>query len=275
MNFTARLCITQRRTDSLLCIGLDSDVERIPKHLLRVDNPVLEFNKRIIDATADLVCAYKLNLAFYEALGEIGWRTVKETLAAIPPSVVTIGDAKRGDIGNTATMYAKSLFDDLGFDAVTVNPYMGFDSVAPFIEDTKRGAFILALTSNPGAKDFEYLKVKEKPLYEHVIARVKKWNVKKNCGLVIGATRPKELARVRKLVPDMPLLIPGIGAQGGDVQAAVRVGCDKKGELAILTASRSIIYASSGEDFAEVARAAAMTLRDAINAIRKRHFEHG
>lgn len=269
MDFSAHLCIIQRRANSLLCVGLDSDVGQIPKHLLRSANPVLEFNKRIIAATADLVCAYKLNLAFYEALGEIGWRTVKETLAAIPPSVVTIGDGKRGDIGNTATLYAKSLFDDFGFDAVTVNPYMGFDSVAPFLEDEKRGAFVLALTSNPGAKDFEYLNVKNKPLYEHVIARVKKWNVKKNCGLVIGATRPKELRHVRTLVPDMPLLIPGVGAQGGDLHAAVRYGCNRNRELAVITASRSIIYASKSDDFAEAARTAALNLREEINAIRQ------
>jgi orotidine-5'-phosphate decarboxylase len=169
-------------------------------------------------------------------------------------------------------MYAKSLYDDFGFTASTVNPYMGFDSVEPFIRDEKHGAFILALTSNVGAKDFEYLKSKEKPLYEHVIAKVKKWNVMNNCGLVVGATRPKEMQRIRKLVPNMPLLIPGVGAQGGDLVAAVRYGCDANGEMAIINSSRGIIYASSGEDFSDAARAAAMKLRDEMNAVRKKYF---
>lgn len=272
MTFSSRLRQSQQRSNSLLCIGLDSDLKKLPRHLLGAVNPILEFNKRIIDATHDLVCAYKLNLAFYEALGETGWRTLKETLAAIPPDIITIGDAKRGDIGNTAEMYAKSMRDDFGFSATTVNPYMGFDSVEPFIKDEGHGAFILALTSNPGAKDFEYLKIREKPLYEHVITKVKKWNVNKNCGLVIGATRPKELQNVRKLVPDMPLLIPGVGAQGGDLTAAVRYGCDKNGEMAIINSSRSIIYASGAEDFADSARKAALTLRDQMNAIREMYF---
>lgn len=268
MTFTEKLRSIQQRNNSLLCVGLDSDISKMPKQLLQCENPILAFNARIIEATKDLVCAYKLNLAFYEALGEIGWRTVKETLAAIPSDVVTIGDAKRGDIGNTAAMYAKSLYDDFGFTASTVNPYMGFDSVEPFIRDEEHGAFILALTSNPGAKDFEYLKSKEKPLYEHVIAKVKKWNAKNNCGLVVGATRPKEMQRVRKLVPNMPLLIPGVGAQGGDLAAAVRDGSDKHGEMAVINSSRGIIYASRGEDFADAARAAARMLRDEMNVLR-------
>jgi orotidine-5'-phosphate decarboxylase len=268
MNFHDKLRSAQRSAKSLLCVGLDSDINKIPKHLLRGEHPVLEFNKGIIEATKDLVCAYKLNLAFYEALGEIGWRTVKETLAAIPAALVTIGDAKRGDIGNTAEMYAKSLYADFGFDASTVNPYMGFDSVEPFIRDENHGAFILALTSNAGAKDFEYLKSKNKPLYEHVVASVKKWNTKNNCGLVVGATRPKEMKRVRSLVPAMPLLIPGVGAQGGDMVAAVRYGCDQNGEMAIINSSRGILYASSGEDYAHAARVAAMKLRDEMNVIR-------
>ncbi|MBX2991601.1 MAG: orotidine-5'-phosphate decarboxylase [Bacteroidetes bacterium] len=272
MTFFSKLRQSQQQSNSLLCIGLDSDLKKIPRHLLGATNPILEFNKRIIAATKDLVCAYKLNLAFYEALGETGWRTIKETLAAIPPDVITIGDAKRGDIGNTAEMYARSLRDDFGFAASTVNPYMGFDSVEPFITDERHGAFILALTSNPGAKDFEYMKVKEKPLYEQVIVKVKKWNVKRNCGLVIGATRPKELQRVRKLAHDLPLLIPGVGAQGGDLAAAVRYGCDKNGEMAIINSSRGIIYASGGDDFAGAARAAALTLRDQMNAIREEFF---
>jgi orotidine-5'-phosphate decarboxylase len=272
MTFYEKLRSIQHSGNSLLCVGLDSDISKIPKHLLQFENPILEFNKRIIEATKDLVCAYKLNLAFYEALGERGWSTIKNTLAAIPSDIVTIGDAKRGDIGNTAEMYAKSLYDDFGFNASTVNPYMGFDSVEPFIRNAEHGAFILALTSNAGAKDFEYLKSKEKLLYEHVIAKVKKWNVNNNCGLVVGATRPREMQRVRKLVPNMPLLIPGVGAQGGELVAAVRYGCDKNGEVAVINSSRGIIYASGGEDFADAARTAAMKLRGEMNAIRTKYF---
>ena len=272
MSFYNQLRYIQQNNNSLLCIGLDSDLVKLPKHLLRSENPVLLFNRQIIEATKDLVCAYKLNLAFYEALGEQGWRTVKETLAAIPPDVITIGDAKRGDIGNTAEMYAKSLRDDFGFAASTVNPYMGFDSVEPFIRNEDHGAFILALTSNPGARDFEYLNVRTKPLYQHVVAKVKKWNVNNNCGLVVGATRPKELQRIRKGVPDMPILIPGVGAQGGDLTASVRYGCTASGDMAIINSSRGILYASSGEDFAEAARAAAIQLRDDMNTIRSKYF---
>ncbi len=272
MTFYSALRSIQHSNNSLLCIGLDSDLVKLPNHLLRRENPILHFNKQIIEATKDLVCAYKLNLAFYEALGEHYWHTVKETLAAIPSDIITIGDAKRGDIGNTAEMYAKSLRDDFGFTASTVNPYMGFDSVEPFIRHEDHGAFILALTSNSGAKDFEYLNAGTKPLYQHVVAKVKKWNVNNNCGLVVGATRPKELQRIRKAVPDMPLLIPGVGAQGGDLTASVRYGCTAAGDMAVINSSRGILYASSGEDFAEAARAAAIKLRDDMNVIRSKYF---
>jgi orotidine-5'-phosphate decarboxylase len=179
-------------------------------------------------------------------------------LKLIPKSVITIGDGKRGDIGNTAERYAKSLFDDFGFDSVTVNPYMGFDSVEPFLTDPEKGVFILALTSNSGSKDFQHLKVGTTPLYEKVVRTVKKWNKKnENIGIVVGATHPRELQCIRKIVPDMPILIPGIGKQGGDLKSAIRYGCNKHGQLAVINASRSIIYASSGKDFAEAARAEA------------------
>jgi len=272
MNFSQRLQKIQRKNNSLLCIGLDPDIRRIPESLFAYGDPIYEFNRRIVDATKDLVCAYKINLAFYEATGEHGWYTIHQTLARIPEEIVTIGDAKRGDIGHSAEMYARLIVDDYEFAACTVNPYMGTDSVAPFIKHSHQGAFILTLTSNPGARDFQYLRVGGRPLYEHVIARVKKWNVKKNCGLVVGATRPKELRRVRSLAPDMPLLIPGIGAQGGDVEEAVRYGCDANGGMAVINASRSIIYASGGDDFATAARSAALSLREQINRIREKHF---
>jgi len=264
MTFTQRLSDIQIQQKSLLCIGLDVDLEKIPEHLKSSSNPVLEFNRQLIEATHDLVCAYKPNLAFYEAMGERGLTALRETLKLIPKSVLTIGDGKRGDIGNTAERYAKSLFDDFGFDSVTVNPYMGFDSVEPFLTNPEKGVFILALTSNSGSKDFQRLKVGTKPLYEKVVLTAKKWNTKQNIGLVVGATHPKELQRVRKIVPDMPILIPGVGKQGGDLKSVIRYGCTKQGHLAVINASRSIIYASSGKDFAEAARAEAKKMVEEI-----------
>lgn len=272
MTFLQRLRNVQRKHQSLLCIGLDTDIARVPEFLFAYGDPVFEFNRRIIDATKDLVCAYKINLAFYESTGEHGWYTVHQTLARIPEEIITIGDAKRGDIGNSSAMYARLLVDDYEFAATTVNPYMGEDSVKPFLKNRHQGAFVLAVTSNPGAKDFQYLKVKGRPLYEEVIKRVKSWNTKKNCGLVVGATRPQEMRRIRQMAPEMPLLIPGIGAQKGDLGAAVRFGCDKRGEMALINASRSIIYASAGDDFAEAARREAAALREQINLLRDQYF---
>ena len=268
--FYERIRSIQRKHNSLLCVGLDTDVSKIPGSLNSRKNSVVEFNRRIIEATQDLVCAYKLNLAFYEALGAACHAVVLHTLESIPADVLRIGDAKRGDIGNTAEMCAKAMFERLRFDAITLHPYMGSDSVEPFLRDEARGAFILALTSNAGAKDFQYLPVRGKPLYEHVVARSRKWNTRNNCGLVVGATRGKHLQRIREIEPRMPLLIPGIGAQGGDLRSAVQFGCDATGEMAIINASRSVIYASSGSDFADAARAAALSLRDTMNSLRQR-----
>lgn len=272
MNFSRHLRSIQQASGSLLCIGLDTDVRRIPRTLAGSVDAATEFNRRIVDATHDLVCAYKLNLAFYESMGDDGARCLRATLAEIPGTVITIGDAKRGDIGNSADAYARSLFEDFAFTATTVSPYMGEDSVLPFLRDGERGAFILAVTSNPGARDFQYLKVRGRPLYEHVIAKTRRWNSRKNCGLVVGATRPKDLRRVRELAGEMPILIPGIGAQGGDLRSAVRFGCDKHGEMALINASRSVIYASAGSDFAGAARKEAIKLREEINRWRDRHF---
>lgn len=271
MTFLSKLTGAQRNQQTLLCVGLDPDPKLLPWTVKNSSNPVLEFDKRIIEATHDLVCAYKLNLAFYEALGDSGWETMRQTLAAIPKNIITIGDGKRGDIGNTSKQYAKAMFD-VGFDAVTVNPYMGFDSIEPFLEDPQRGAFILALTSNPGSKDFQRLRVGHVPLYEKVAAAAKKWNRNKNAGLVVGATHRKELRKIRKIAPSMPLLIPGIGKQGGDLKSSIRFGCDKNGELALINASRSIIYASSGEDFAAAARREATKLRDEIRRYQEEFF---
>ena len=267
MSFVEKVRAIQASSRSLLCVGLDVDLEKIPQHLRSLPNPVLEFNRQIIDATQDLVCAYKPNLAFYEAMGRQGLFSLYETLKLIPKSVLTIGDAKRGDIGNTAERYAHSLFDDFGFDSITVNPYMGFDSVQPFLSNPEKGVFLLALTSNSGSKDFQRLKVGAKPLYEKVVHAAKKWNDKENIGLVVGATHPKELQRVRKIVADMPILIPGVGKQGGNMQSAIRWGCDKHGQLAIINASRSILYASSGKDFAGAARTEAQNMVEEMRRI--------
>ena|ERR1051326_2215464 len=272
MDFLKKLQHIQKKNNSLLCIGLDTDVAKVPEFLYKYGDPQYEFNRRIIDATKDLVCAYKLNIAFYESVGEHGWYTVHQTLARISEEIVTIGDGKRGDIPSSAERQALLLCEDWEFSGTTVNPYMGKDSIEPFSKRRDQCAFVLAVTSNKGAKDFQYLKVKGKPLYEHVVANAKKWNTKKNIGLVAGATRPAELRRVRALAPGMPILIPGVGTQHGSLESAVRYGCDKKGQLAIINVGRSIIYASSGNDFAEKARDAALKIRNQINAYRDQYF---
>jgi orotidine-5'-phosphate decarboxylase len=272
MKFLEKLQKVQRKNHSLLCVGLDTDPAKLPSHLGFSKGAVVQFNRAIIEATSDLVCAYKLNLAFYESLGERGWRIIKETLSLIPQNVITIGDGKRGDIGNTAEQYAHSLYDDLGFDAATVNPYMGYDSVEPFIRSDRNCAFVLALTSNEGSNDFQRLNIGGRPLYERIVQASVKWNTKKNLGLVVGATHPNELQPIRKLAPTLPILIPGIGKQGGDLESAVRFGTDKNGRLAIINASRSVLYASTGKDFATAARNEALQLRDQIQKYRDKFF---
>lgn len=272
MTFLKKLQTIQRAQQSLLCVGLDVDPSLVPSHLSSSNNPVLEFNKQIIEATSEFACAYKMNLAFYEALGESGWGVLKDTLKLVPKGIITIGDGKRGDIGNTSERYAKALYDDFGFDAVTVNPYMGYDSVEPFIRSSSHCAFVLALTSNEGSNDFQRLTLAGRPLYEKVVQVVSKWNEKKNIGLVVGATHPDELQPIRKLAPTMPLLIPGIGKQGGDLKSAVRYGCTKKGDLAIVNASRSILYASNGKDFAKAARTEAGKLRNQMIKFQEQFF---
>jgi len=274
MGFLEKLLKAARTNGSLLCVGLDPDPELMPAGM-----GVLEFNRAIVDATSDLVCAYKPNLAFYEALGTKGLSALEKTVTYIPDAIPVIGDAKRGDIGSTARAYARALFETLGFDAATVNPYMGYDSLEPFIEYREKGVFILCRTSNAGSVDFQDLVLSgksagveggERPLFEVVALRAREWNALGNVGLVVGATYPQELRRVRQLCPQMPLLIPGIGAQGGDPASAVRYGVDARGEKAIISSSRQIIYAYLGEggkggDFAAAARGAALKLRDEIN----------
>jgi len=262
MNFIDKLLNTSRKNKSWLCIGLDPNPELMPK----ID--VLQFNKAVIEATCDLVCAYKPNLAFYEALGTEGLAILDKTIKYVPGDIPVIGDAKRGDIGNTARAYAKALFSVLGFDAVTVNPYLGFDSIEPFINYQDKGVFVLCRTSNKGASDFQDLRTDGLPLYEAVARKAKEWNTYGNIGLVVGATYPEELEKVRSICLEMPLLIPGIGAQGGDLASAVGYGVDARGEKAIINVSRQILYASKGKDFPRAARNIAEKIRNQINDYR-------
>lgn len=266
MDFLTKLRSSSRKNNSLLCIGLDTDLDKIPKFFLDRPDPIVAFNRAIVEATKDLVCAYKPNAAFYEVHGTEGWVSLETTLKSIPDSIPIILDAKRGDIGNTAAMYAKSAFENLNVDAVTVNPYLGFDSVEPFLRYKEKCSFVLCLTSNPGAKDFQNLIVDGQPVYQRVARKVVEWNKVGLCGLVVGATRPEELREIREIAPDVPFLIPGIGTQGGDLEAAVKFGTDKNGEMAVINVSRAVIYASSGNDFAEKARQAALEIRGQINA---------
>lgn len=262
IKFIDKLLAASQRNRSLLCIGLDPDPERLPHVSLS------DFNRGIIDATADLICAYKPNFAFYEALGIDGLKLLQETIDYIPDYIPVIGDAKRGDIGNTAKAYARALFDIYHVDAATVNPYLGFDSIEPFIQYEDKGVFILCRTSNSGARDFQNLAdFNGKKLYEVVARKAGEWNVQGNIGLVVGATYPEELKEIRQLCPEMLLLIPGIGAQGGDLALAVQNGIDAKREKAIINVSRQVLYASQGKDFAEAARRSAQELRDSINGI--------
>jgi orotidine-5'-phosphate decarboxylase len=267
MNFIEKLRDVIKKNESLLCVGLDPDPKQMPDKV-----SIFEFNKAIIDATADLVCAYKPNLAFYEAMGNDGLDALKRTVDYVPEAIPVIADAKRGDIGNTAKAYARALFDYYGFDAATVNPYLGTDSVEPFIEYRDKGIFILCRTSNAGAVDFQSLRCEvdggHRPLFEVVALKASQWNTTGNVGLVVGATYPEELKTIRGHHPDMPILIPGVGAQGGDLALAIRYGVDARGEGAIINSSRQIIYASREKDYAIAARRVAAKLRDEINQYR-------
>ncbi len=268
MNFVEKLTNTAKKNKSLLCVGLDPDPKLMPDKV-----GIFEFNKAIIDATADLVCAYKPNIAFYEALGNEGLGALRQTIKYVPDDIPVIGDAKRGDIGNTAKAYARALFDYFSFDATTDNPHLGFDSVEPFLQYTTKGVFILCRTSNAGAVDFQSLRCETeehsyRPLFEIVALKASQWNIHGNIGLVVGATCLEELRLIRQSHPDMPLLIPGIGAQGGDLASTVRYGVNAKGEGAIINSSRGIIYASLGKDFAQAARQAASSLQEQINYYR-------
>ena len=266
--FTDRLELASSASKSLVCVGLDPDPAKMPV------SGVYEFNRAIVEATAGLVCAYKPNLAFYEAVGLPGLRDLEKTVAHIrsaAPGAIIIGDAKRGDIGPSAQAYAKALFEVWGFDAVTVNAWGGRDTVTPFLEDESRGVFVWCRGSNPGAADFQDMLIEtaegKVPLYQNMATACREWDTKGNLGLVVGATAPDQLREVRAACPDMPLLIPGVGVQGGDLEAAVRLGTDSRGRAALINSSRGIIYASNGTDFAKAAARAAEKLRESINQV--------
>lgn len=269
--FGKRIAALQRSAGSLLCVGLDTDPQKLPLHLWGKKNGVLEFNRRIIEATKDVVCAYKINFAFYEVLGRDGWGVIERTRGLIPPSVHAIADAKRGDIGNSSSYYAAAILKTMDFDSVTVAPYMGRDSVEPFLQYDDKGVFLLALTSNEGAFDFQYRTGGRRRLFEEVVSAAQQWNGARNLGFVVGATKSADIRAVRTLAPDAPFLVPGIGAQGGSIDDVVRYGSTADGYGVLINASRSVLYASSGRNFADAARAECLRLNAAIGAARTAH----
>ena len=266
---TQQLIEQIRQKKSFLCIGLDVDLTKIPSHLLETEDPIFEFNKAIIDATHDLAVSYKPNTAFYEAYGIKGWQSLQKTIEYINnnhPEIFTIADAKRGDIGNTSTMYAKAFLEDLNFDSVTVAPYMGKDSVEPFLAFASKHTILLALTSNQGAFDFQTLTVEEKPVYQHVLETSKNWKNSENLMYVVGATKAEYFTEIRKIVPDSFLLVPGVGAQGGSLSEVCKFGMNTNVGL-LINSSRGIIYASNGTDFAEKAREEALKMQQEMKLI--------
>ena len=266
---TEKLINEIHKKKSFLCIGLDVDLKKIPSHLLTKEDPIYEFNKAIIDATHHLCVAYKPNTAFYEAYGIKGWSALQKTIYYLNdkyPDIFTIADAKRGDIGNTSSMYAKAFFEDLGFDSVTVAPYMGKDSVEPFLAFENKHTILLALTSNEGAFDFQTKKVDGKELYKKVLETSKNWKNSENLMYVVGATKAEYLDDIRKIIPNSFLLVPGVGAQGGNLEEVCKYGLNENVGL-LVNSSRGIIYASKGDDFALEAAVKAKKLQEQMEAI--------
>lgn len=268
---TEQLVEQIREKKSFLCVGLDVDLEKIPEYLLGLEDPIFSFNKAIIDATHDLAVAYKPNIAFYEAYGIKGWESLKKTIDYINenyPHLYTIADAKRGDIGNTASMYAKAFFQDMSFDSVTVAPYMGKDSVEPFLAFNDKHTILLALTSNEGAFDFQTKLIDEKPLYQHVIQTSQGYENAHNLMYVVGATKAEYFKSIREIAPNSFLLVPGVGAQGGNLQDVCKYGLSENVGL-LINSSRGIIYASKGQDFAQKAREQAALMQKEMEEILK------
>lgn len=262
-----------KKKKSYLCIGLDTDLEKIPKHLLSLPDPVFEFNKQIIDATRDYCIAYKPNTAFYEALGSTGWQTLQKTLDYIPTDCLTIADAKRGDIGNTSALYAKAFFEKLKFDAITVAPYMGEDSVKPFLNFPGKWVILLIHTSNPGSIDIQQLETRDgRFVYEEVIFASQRWTSADRMMYVVGATKADKIGTIRALAPDHFFLVPGVGAQGGDLEAVSKAGLNSMGGL-LVNSSRAIIYASAAENFADAARQEAIKVQHEMHVYLDKYLQ--
>jgi orotidine-5'-phosphate decarboxylase len=256
-----------KKKQSFLCIGLDTDIKKIPTHLLELEDPIFEFNKQIIDATKDFCVAYKPNIAFYESMGVSGWNSLQKTLDYIPNDIFTIADAKRGDIGNTSNMYARAFFENMNFDSITVAPYMGSDSVTPFLKFKDKWAIVLVLTSNKGGLDFQKIEDKNgKQLFEQVLETSKQWGSDENMMYVVGATRAEELLEIRAIVPNHFLLIPGVGAQGGNLKDVAKYGLNSDCGL-LVNSSRGIIYAGNDVDFAQKAKVEAQKLQQEMAVI--------
>lgn len=261
-----------QKKNSYLCVGLDTDLSKIPAHLKSVNDPIFEFNKQIIDATHEHCVAYKPNIAFYEALGAKGWESLEKTLNYIPKDCFTIADAKRGDIGNTSSLYAKAFFEQMNFDSITVAPYMGADSVKPFLDFKGKWVILLAHTSNEGSADFQLIESKDgKKLYETVITTSQQWGTPEQLMYVVGATRADKVAEIRKLAPEHFFLVPGIGAQGGDLQEVSKHGLNKQCGL-LVNSTRAIIYASSDKDFAKAAMREAMQVKEEMSKLLQQYL---
>jgi len=270
MSVTSQLRDIQKKSDSIICLGLDLDPKKMPAELGKTSKGMFDFATRIIEATKDIVCAYKPNIAFYESLGPEGLSLLDVILKRVPDDIPIILDAKRGDIGNTAAHYAQALFGRFRADWVTVNPYMGYDSIRPFLDFQDKGVFVLCLTSNPGSKDFQTLRVEGRPLYELVAEKVAYWNKDQNFGLVVGATAPEQLKLIRNIAGEMPLLIPGVGAQGGSLEKAALDGTSNFTRVGVINVSRSVLYASREADFADRAREELTKLNSAVAVLRKK-----
>jgi len=264
MNFTDRLRHAVHQRQSHLCVGLDPESDKLPRGLDRSPEGIVQFCRDLVISTAEYAAAFKINFAFFEALGHAGWRALEQVAALLPENVIRIADAKRGDIGNSAKHYARAILHELPFDCLTVNPYLGEDAATPFLENPAKGAFFLCHTSNSSAREIQHFPDRTQPLYLHVAARVAEWNANKNCGLVVGATHAEELKQVRTVCPELPFLIPGVGAQGGDLQTSAVVGTSGGAVPALINVSRAIIFAGDDKNFATAAANAARKFQSDI-----------